>query len=509
MKKNAGMYLRILLIVLPVCAVCACFSPWTGDDCTLAINLTGKAANNARLINPGDIPGYIHTVTLTGSGVSIQEKFPGTSHVLKAAPGKYFLTVKANLVGKDDFGGTFVGDLTAWAGQEITLKPGLNTPVDLTMISASEVSNYSDLQNVINSISDYQIKEEIIIIKNDILTPDEISSLTDDIGYVDINFLSISGFNVTLMAESNVTINFPPLLGINMGLFRVDTGLLTLGMEGMSGSITIDGGGNPSPGQGLYSYPLINIGGGGTVVMNSKVILQNNNTNAVNIVGSRDNSGQLIPENSGTFIMDGGAISGNTSMELCGGVYNNGYFTMNGGTISGNTATSYGGAVCNYGSFTMNDGTISGNTSASFGGGVYNDGSIILAGGKITGNRAESGGGIYSETAIDAGKTTVSGNTGGDIVIGDTEKPVEPLTITLETSPVDISNIGTITQIPTAALPGSTITFTVAPINPATQVTPVVYQTDDATQVDLTPLNNNTYSFVMPNSSVTISVEFI
>ena len=61
----------------------------------------------------------------------------------------------------------------------------------------------------------------------------------------------------------------------------------------------------------------------------------------------------------GTFIMNGGTISGNTAGDG-GGVYGS-TFTMNGGTISGNTARGNGGGIYvryNYSSFTKTGGTI-------------------------------------------------------------------------------------------------------------------------------------------------------
>jgi len=91
---------------------------------------------------------------------------------------------------------------------------------------------------------------------------------------------------------------------------------------------------------------------------------------------------------SGTFTMNGGQISGNSSLangpsSSGGGVYvSSGTFTMNGGQISGNfclpstspISPSFGGGVCvNGGTFTMNGGQISGNSCSgalSYGGGV-------------------------------------------------------------------------------------------------------------------------------------------
>lgn len=166
-------------------------------------------------------------------------------------------------------------------------------------------------------------------------------------------------------------------------------------------------------------------------------------------------------EVSGTFTMDGGAISGNEFKGNTSGgggvcVNSSGKFNMSGGTISDCTAK-YGGGVCiksggtfemsgtakitgckmtstaggtggggiyNSGTLTIIGGTISGNTASSYGGGicVYDNGTFTMTGGTISGNTASaSGGGVYvsgglstSGTFAMTGDTTISGNTAGN-----------------------------------------------------------------------------------------------
>ncbi len=107
-----------------------------------------------------------------------------------------------------------------------------------------------------------------------------------------------------------------------------------------------------------------------------------------------------------------------------GGVYNAGTFVLNGGTITGNTADSYGGGVYNKGAFTMNDGEISNNLNGTwYGGGVYNKGTFTANGGRICGNQATNstfgyGGGVYSSTGINMKDTEVSGNVNGGVEVG-------------------------------------------------------------------------------------------
>ena len=124
------------------------------------------------------------------------------------------------------------------------------------------------------------------------------------------------------------------------------------------------------------------------------------------IITGNTASGVSMSSNS-KFIMNGGAITENTSTYHYGGgvtVWAGGEFIMNGGTISNNkvttTSTSAGGVYV-YGvggsaasKFIMNGGSITGNTSAASGGGVvvgYNS-EFIMNGGSITGNISENAG---------------------------------------------------------------------------------------------------------------------
>jgi len=105
------------------------------------------------------------------------------------------------------------------------------------------------------------------------------------------------------------------------------------------------------------------------------------------------------------FVMHNGVISGNTAINLGGGIRSSGSIvTMNGGLISENTADIGGGV---YGRtiahiFTMNGGTISDNTAHISGGGIHNGGGGLsnLNYGTISGNiahgtaTADGGGGL-------------------------------------------------------------------------------------------------------------------
>ena len=148
--------------------------------------------------------------------------------------------------------------------------------------------------------------------------------------------------------------------------------------------------------------------------------------NNVTLTGRTTNTASLISVYSGgTFIMNGGKISGNTvssSYSYGGGVYvDSGTFTMSGGEISGNTVSSsssysYGGGVSvSSGTFTMSGGKISGNTvssySYSYGGGVsISGGTFTMSGGEISGNTASSSYSSYYYYSYGGG-VSVSGGT--------------------------------------------------------------------------------------------------
>lgn len=85
----------------------------------------------------------------------------------------------------------------------------------------------------------------------------------------------------------------------------------------------------------------------------------------------------------GTFILQSGSISGNTTRGGGGGVfvYTGATFTMEGGSITLNNAVNGGGVHVFNGTFTMVDGTIRQNTVTDAGGGV-----AVFKGSEHTGN---------------------------------------------------------------------------------------------------------------------------
>jgi hypothetical protein len=127
-----------------------------------------------------------------------------------------------------------------------------------------------------------------------------------------------------------------------------------------------------------------------------------------------DGGGAVYVQQSGTFTMNGGTVSGQAvSGGGGGGVSSYGTFTMIQGEISGGSTSGRdggGGVYVGGGTFTMSGGEIKDNNiSASSGGGVFvaADGKFIMEGGTISNNKAiSSGGGVYVAAN---GKFTMSG----------------------------------------------------------------------------------------------------
>ena len=181
---------------------------------------------------------------------------------------------------------------------------------------------------------------------------------------------------------------------------------------------------------------IIKAANGGTIVLNSGAILQNNKA-------AQFGSGILANNRVNITMEDGSIIRNNTNRnyELGGGILigNSSTFTMNGGEISGNTANGGGGVAIIGSTMVMNNGTISNNSTyktsgqGSYGAGVYvadyanasggdtlftaQPASFEMNGGKITGNTAlDYGGGVLTfpqqsqKITININNGEISGN---------------------------------------------------------------------------------------------------
>ena len=156
---------------------------------------------------------------------------------------------------------------------------------------------------------------------------------------------------------------------------------------------------------------IIKAANGGTIVLKSGAVLQNNKA-------SQFGSG-ILANNGVNITMEDGAIirnNTNSNYELGGGILigNGSTFTMNGGEISGNTANGGGGVAIIGSSMVMNGGTISNNSTyrtfgqGSYGAGVYVADYANASGGDTLFTSAPAsfemnGGSISDNTALDYG----------------------------------------------------------------------------------------------------------
>ena len=224
---------------------------------------------------------------------------------------------------------------------------------------------------------------------------------------------------VTLILENNVTLkgyknNIYPLVYIAPGgVFRMNRGTAITGnISRVTGAVYVDGGTFIMNGGTISGNSGGSICGSGVTVAGGSFIM-----NGGAISGNDADSGGTVTMIGGSFIMNGGAISDNIARSGGAVMVNRGTFTMKGGTISGNTAAINGGGVVIgvEGAFTMSGGSVSGNTAEAYGGGVYVSitGNFFMKGGTISGNTAAYyGWGVYVSGTFTKTGGTISGYAG-------------------------------------------------------------------------------------------------
>ncbi|MEH2434740.1 MAG: hypothetical protein V7K25_10900 [Nostoc sp.] len=199
-------------------------------------------------------------------------------------------------------------------------------------------------------------------------------------------------------------------------------GSLTLNNSTVTGNTAVDGGGINNV-DGTITVNNSNISGntasygGGISSSSSDTITVNNSTISGNTAlfgGGIDSSGTLINTNGTVLVsVNNSTISGNTA-SFGGGIDSSSEtITVSNSTISGNR--SYGGGGINSSSdiITVSNSTISGNT-ALYGGGIMQTSSFVgtftLINSTINGNQAHLGGGIYNEGILTVGNSTIKHN---------------------------------------------------------------------------------------------------
>ena len=412
---NSKNILFFLVSAMAALVLAACFTGYTGGSGTLVISVGGHGNSRAMLDIDAELASIEHEIILRGPGGTITKTFKGAATAtIELSAGSWDVTVRA--VGNtpieynqepfapaSDNDGTFPPRMLRALGWDtVDIKAGQSSNAKISMAGATEVSNADQLRRALERAD--EAGEELILVSGNITVP-----------YIPgfAGFYVDPGISVTLMADEDAAITQDPsYIGT---LIKVNGGTLRLGRPGMRGQLAIDGGGSSSI--------MVEVLSDGQLIMNDGVTLRNGGC-GVRVSGDYV-SGTDYP---GTFIMNGGYITGNIAYEG-GGVYVDSYgiFNMFGGSIVGNTAD-YGGGVYHYdGEVVMTGGTISGNyaiqsvlNSGGNGGGVYTKGSMYgftaSESALISGNNAANdGGGVY----IDQGNFTltdsasITGNTAG------------------------------------------------------------------------------------------------
>ena len=166
-------------------------------------------------------------------------------------------------------------------------------------------------------------------------------------------------------------------------------------------TLTIDLNGHTIKGVGDSADYIFNISGGGSLTVKDSSEAKNGKILVTRVY--EDYEEVIIVNEGGKLTLDSGTLQGNEDDDCRLIAVESGTFIMNGGSVTGNTYNGDGaGIYINEGSFTMNGGSISnnhGDNDNDYGGAIFFDGStdsrLYIRGGEIFGNSAYDGGAVY------------------------------------------------------------------------------------------------------------------
>jgi hypothetical protein len=351
---------QLLIYTLIACILSSCFSPMSGDDRYGTIVFGGGDTSRAA-VPTGELPDMKYRITMEGPGGTVDSGLlagngSGVNYTAKVLPGSWNILVKAYNVDNT---------LRAHSRFTVTVSGGGTAAPNSTLTPIVSVKSWAELKDALEGGNSANLA---IPISELVENGDTIYITRNLFATLAINPSLVP--NITLAAEDTVTIRRE---STHTGeFFYVGTNHLTLGDS--SGKLILDG-------MGFTGSAFVRVDGSGVVTMKGDTILRNNIGNS---------GGGAVSITGGTFDMEGGTITGNSTSSGGGAVYMYaGTFNMRGGTISGNTGSGNGKGVSAGGtSFTMQGGArISADNDVSLGSGYY----ISLTGpfsggvGKITG----------------------------------------------------------------------------------------------------------------------------
>ncbi len=389
---------RRLCILLMICFLSSCFSPWKGSEGTLTLHLGGGPGRAAVEENEQNSLNY--TITLTGPGPSLTQTFSGMgSATFRLQPGTWNVTVKGRGAVPNEYNDAYFDPtmLRAFGEKTVTIRGGDSASEAITMFPATEAANGQQLSTAFIQANNVGKKEYVFI------TGDDIKIATSDPDAIPPLYVE-SGQNIELRAEKKVTIE---RFNINQGntplLIISGGGRLTLGKQGETHQYLHITGDINGEDQGSYAtVPLVKIDGSNSDAALIMYDARINHNRAMN-VSTNIAPGVLVTGSKAKFTMYGGLIDGNSGNQNGGGVSveNGGTFTLYGGDFQSNNAN-YGGQVYvgsnsffyMYGGTLSNMGGSSDGTQAQRGAGVYiaQGGTFEKTGGTIYGSSPAAGG---------------------------------------------------------------------------------------------------------------------
>ena len=333
--KNSSIKLSILITIFIVISLSGCFSEWHGDLAQIVISVGGAERVS---YDPGDSATHQklqYEIALTNGMKLLKFSFKGnTIFETFVIPGEWNVLINSY----------YEGEIYATGSKDVILKPGLNNEtitIDMNKSDYSEVpgKNLAEKLKWLSKIAINNRNYLIKINKDENLAPQN---------------LSCSGKKISITLEGDDQERTISLSG-NGSLFTIKSGVTLI----LEKNITLKG-------HASNNDSLVKVHSGGTLEMNkgSKI------TGNTNISGGNEGGGVSVGWDGGTFNMKGGTISYNEVLAngSGGGVGVSGsgsIFTMSGGTISNNKAPTWGGGGVRitYGTFIMNGGSITGNTA--------------------------------------------------------------------------------------------------------------------------------------------------
>ncbi|MCL2067049.1 MAG: hypothetical protein FWG99_06255 [Treponema sp.] len=428
MKKSA--YICYLLIV--ICLVSACFSPWTGTEET-TLSIVWGGSSDSRFVHSSELEDFRYDVTLKGPGEPVLDSFTGVGGAsFSVNPGTWTVTVKGY-----EFGSA--GNVLRVMGIEIVeVKAGKNDVKKIAIYTATEVDSWGELNDAINNTEDNtpsyfaidpsRPREELIIIKK---------SFPAGSMHGTINIIR----PIILIAEIPVTINRGSQF--RESFFTVSGNRLDLGKPGMAGSLTFDG----SMSSGEKTDSLVRVKSGAKLVMYSGATIQNNN--------AEGDGGGVYVEYGGEFADEGGTFSGNSPVDVYWEERQDGPLTAGDFVVTDNVTTyngqQQGVTVSYFGGITIGQaGMIN----------VYYDGSLAkpINAGEYEITITTEGGTVYEKITepLSIGTFTINKAHLALSLSSGVLSPIDTITVTASVVSTDTATIGLLVPVP----PG--ITFTSA-----------------------------------------------